>query len=399
MDLLRPEIQPYAWGSHTAIAELQGRPAAAERPEAELWMGAHPSAPSGVERGGVLATLDAVIAADPEAELGPQVARRFGGRLPFLLKVLAAEKALSIQVHPSRAQAEAGYRRENELGLGPRDPRRNYVDDWPKPELLCALTRFEALAGFRDPADAAALLRELAVSRLAPLAAGLADAAAPSTAALAAILSWPQDDRAALIDDVVTACARLASVPGGRYAQAAAALTRVAGDHPGDIGLVAALLLNYRVLEPGEAVFMPAGGLHAYLRGTGIELLANSDNVLRAGLTGKHIDVPELLRLTDPAAEVPVVAGRDGGNGITVYDSPVPEFTLYTAELADGDATLPGDGPRLVLCTAGATVLRAPGETVKAGRGESVFVPASDGQVTVAGPGKIFVAAPGDLAR
>jgi mannose-6-phosphate isomerase len=396
MDLLRPEIQPYAWGSRTAIAELQGRPAPTERPEAELWMGAHPSAPSGLDRDGKLTTLDAVIAADPDAELGQRVAQRFGGRLPFLLKVLAANKALSIQVHPSRAQAEAGFQRENEAGIPLRDPHRNYVDDWPKPELLCALTRFEALAGFRDPADAAELLRELAVDRLAPLAATLADAGStPSTDALAAILRWPAGDRAALIDDVTKAYARLADV-GGPYAVTAQALTRVASDHPGDIGIVAALLLSYRVLEPGEAVFMPAGGLHAYLSGTGIELLANSDNVLRAGLTGKHIDVPELLKLTDPAAQVPVVTGRALASGVTVYETPVPEFTLYTA---DTDAVLPGEGPRLVLCTTGTVVLRShDGDTVKAARGESVFIPASDGPVTVAGSGKIFVAAPGDLA-
>src|ERR1700741_2545042 len=131
-------VQPYAWGSRTAIAELQGRHAPAPGPEAELWMGAHPSAPSGGERHGGRTPLDAVIAADPAAELGADCAAEFGGRLPFLLKVLAAEKALSIQVHPSRAQAEAGYAAENARGLAANDPARNYVDDWPKPELLYA---------------------------------------------------------------------------------------------------------------------------------------------------------------------------------------------------------------------------------------------------------------------
>src|ERR1700678_4196240 len=170
MDLLEPVTQPYAWGSHTAIAELQERPAPTPQPEAELWMGAHPSAPSGVERPGGRTTLDAVIAADPAGQLGGLCAAVFRGRLPFLLKVLAAEKALSIQVHPSRAQAEAGFRAENERGLAPGDKSRNYVDDWPKPEILCALTRFEVLAGMRTTADAAALLRALEVAALEPLA-------------------------------------------------------------------------------------------------------------------------------------------------------------------------------------------------------------------------------------
>src|SRR5271165_1823527 len=175
MDLFRPVVRPYLWGTCTAIADLQGRPVPAPGPEAELWMGAHPSAPSGVDRAG--STLDAVIAADPDRELGPECAKRFGGRLPFLLKVLAASKALSIQVHPSRAQAEAGYREENLRGLAPGDKRRNYVDDWPKPEILCALTRFEVLVGMRDPADAARLLRTVGGPALAPFAAALDEAA------------------------------------------------------------------------------------------------------------------------------------------------------------------------------------------------------------------------------
>ena len=407
MNLLQPVIRPYAWGSRYAIAELQGRPAPTAGPEAELWMGAHSSAPSGLERDGRATTLDKVIAADPQAELGHQVAERFGGRLPFLLKVLGVDKALSIQVHPSREQAEAGYREENRRGVPLGDPARNYVDDWPKPELACALTRFEALVGFRAPADAVALLGELNVGRLAPVAARLAsgDDSAPAQA-LAAILRWLPSDRQALIDDVAAALARLAA-GGGPFAAAAAALTRVAEDHPSDIGLVAALLMRYHVLEPGEAVFMPAGGLHAYLRGTCVELMSNSDNVLRAGLTGKHIDVAELLRLTDPKAGVPVITARplggtgadNGKGGVGVYAAPVPEFTLYRAELPGGEIPLPGAGPRLLLCITGTAELRAQGEaTVKAERGESVFVPASDGLVSVSGPATIFVAAPGTHA-
>jgi mannose-6-phosphate isomerase len=373
MDLLRPEIQPYAWGSRTAIAELQGRPEASG-PEAELWMGAHPSLPSGLDRDGVPTTLDAVIASDPEQELGATIAHRFGGRLPFLLKVLAADKALSIQVHPSRAQAEAGYQ---------ADPQhQNYVDNWPKPELLYALTRFEALAGFRDQADLKAFIDALGVERLKPIA------ALPPKEALAAVLNQPE-----LVPEVTT---RLAELKDGRYAPAAAALSRVATQHPGDIGLVAALLLNYRVLEPGQALFMPAGGLHAYLRGTGIELLANSDNVLRAGLTSKHIDVPELLKLTDPAAEVPVITGRATGDGVTEYDAPIPEFAFYTVDLTGDEVRLPGEGPRVVMVMEGSATLRAHGETLKAANGESVFVPASDGAVAASGPAKMVVAAPGD---
>jgi mannose-6-phosphate isomerase len=398
VDHLEPVVQPYAWGSREAIAQLQGRPVPSPGPEAELWMGAHPSAPSGVERSGHRATLDSVIAADPPRELGARVAGRFGGRLPFLLKVLAASKALSIQVHPSRAQAQAGYQAETQAGLAPGDKGRNYVDDWPKPEILCALTPFEVLAGMRDSTDAAALLRELAVPALAPLAADLAGepgGADVRGAVLARILSWPQDQRAALVSEVARACARVAA-EGGPHAAACAATVRVAADHPGDLGIVASLLLRHAMLQPGQAVFLPAGGLHAYLRGTGIELLANSDNVVRAGLTGKHVDIPELLRLTDPAARVPPIAPRDLGDGVAVYDTPAPEFRLYRASLSAAEAPLPGDGPRLVLSVEGSLALTdAAGTALKLARGESAFISAADGPVTAAGPAEAFIATAG----
>jgi mannose-6-phosphate isomerase len=390
-------VQPYAWGSRTAIAELQGRPAPTAQPEAELWMGAHPSAPSGIDRAGHHTTLDAVIAADPAGEIGAPCAEAFGGRLPFLLKVLAAQKALSIQVHPSREQAEAGYRAETERGLAPGDKARNYVDDWPKPEILCALTPFEVLAGMRSAADAAALLRALAVPELDPLTAMLAapDGARSNvrTEALAAILNWPPATSATLIAAVTAACARLAA-EGGPYATSCAATVRIAADHPGDLGVVASLLLRHAVLLPGQAVFMPAGGLHAYLHGTGIELLANSDNVVRAGLTSKHIDVLELLRLTDPAIDVPVIEPRALGDGVVVYDTTAPEFRLFRAELGPVGITLPGRGARLVLCTEGTVTLRG-AAALKVGRGESCFVSGADGAVSASGPGVIFVAACG----
>jgi mannose-6-phosphate isomerase len=398
MELLQPVIRPYAWGSRHGLAELQGRPVPSPEPEAELWMGAHPSAPSGAAG----TTLDAVIAADPDRELGSRCVARFGPRLPFLLKVLSAEQALSIQLHPSRAQAEAGFRAERarrrrrpdqQRGLLPS--ARNYVDDWPKPELLCALTPFEVLAGLRTPSDAAALLRTLAVDQLAPLAAELEAATSPQAlaGALASILTWPAPEE--LVSAVVAACAALAA-SGGPYAAVAAAAVREAGHHPGDLGVVAMLLMRHAVLEPGHALFMPAGGLHAYLRGTGVEVLANSDNVVRAGLTGKHVDVPELLKLLDPAVTVPVLTPSPLADGITWFDTPAPEFRLYLADLAEPEVALPANGPRIVLCTYGTAALRTgSGETVKLPRGESCFVSAADGPLHAAGPAHLFLAAPG----
>jgi mannose-6-phosphate isomerase len=402
MELLEPVTQPYAWGSHTAIAELQGRRVPTAQPEAELWMGAHPSAPSGVALpSGGHTTLDAMIAANPVRELGAETVARFGGRLPFLLKVLAAETALSIQVHPSRQQAEAGFRAENERGRVPGDKSHNYADDWPKPEILCALTRFEVFAGLRTPDDAATLLlKELGNGFLDQVAVTILEGERSRglTAALAQILAWPEGSRAARIDQVVQGCAAVAD-RGGPYAAACAAAVRLSREHPGDLGVVASLLMRHAVLQPGEAVFLPAGGLHAYLHGTGVELLANSDNVVRAGLTAKHIDVPELLKLTDPAVAVPVLEPRALGGGLFVYDSPAPEFRLYRAELGRAEIGLPGaDGARIVLCAEGAALLHANGGEIadlRVGRGESCFVAAGDGAVTVAGPATVFVAAGG----
>jgi mannose-6-phosphate isomerase len=455
-------IRPYPWGTRTAIADLQGRPVPAPGPEAELWMGAHPSAPSSITRVPVSpstssvtsVTLDALIAAAPERELGAEVTERFGGRLPFLLKVLSAEKALSIQVHPSRAQAEAGFAAENARGLPPGDPARNYVDDWPKPELLYALTPFEVAAGLRTPSDASTLLRALAVPELQPLAAPLAAAVAEDAlaAALASILEWPEPGRLGLVSAVVAACERLAAA-GGPYADACAAAVRVAVGHPGDLGVVALLLMRHEVLQPGQAVFMPAGGLHAYLRGTGIELLANSDNVVRSGLTSKHIDVPELLKLLNPAVSVPLLTPTRLTPSITTFDTPSREFRLYLIEFlappaAPAPATpsapaaapaapapaatpptpaaapapaappatpqvpaaapapagalastlaLPGDGPRIVLCLDGACDLRsASGDALKLNRGDSCFIPASDGAVHATGQARLALATPGD---
>ena len=287
------------------------------------------------------------------------------------------------------------------------------MDDWPKPELLYALTPFEVAAGLRTPDDAAALLAALAVPDLEPLAAGLSAAAGEDVlaTALASVLEWPADGRAGLIADVVAACQRLAS-SGGPYAGACAAAARVAADHPGDLGVVALLLMRHEILPPGRAVFMPAGGLHAYLRGTGIELLANSDNVVRSGLTGKHIDVPELLKLLDPAVSVPVIAPRVLADGITWFDTPAPEFRLYVIDLpgpaspGSGPASpgsgpalaLPGVGPRIVLCLDGAcTLSAAPGPVLDLTRGESCFIPFGDGPVaaTAPGPARLILATPG----
>lgn len=402
MDLLRNTVQPYAWGSTTAIAQLLGVDNPDGTPQAELWMGAHPSAPSRLERHGVETTLEAVIAADPIAELGEATAQRFGDRLPFLLKILAAQKALSIQLHPDRAQAEAGFVAEEARGI-PRTAReRVYVDEWPKPEVLCALTPFEVLAGLRPAAEAAEIIDRLGVEALGGLIKELRSVPEPATVAraLATLLGWPPDELAALVADVVAEAERLAAEP-SVFQGAYAAIGRMAEEHPGDIGLVCSLLMNHTVVQPGHALFMGAGGLHAYIRGTGIELMANSDNVIRAGLTPKHIDIPELVRVLDPEVEVPIltareVAGGPGENRVEEFDTPVPEFYLRRLTVIN-EMHVPADGlPRILLCVEGSATVTAGVQTLNLPRGQSCFLSASDTAVTLAGEATLFLASPGD---
>lgn len=401
MDLLGNTVQPYAWGSRTAIAELLGEPAPSAGPQAELWMGAHPSAPSVLTRDGVTVTLTAAIAAAPAMELGEAVAERFGGRLPFLLKVLAAEKALSVQLHPTREQAEEGFAREQERGVALDARERVYVDDWPKPEILCALTPFEVLAGLRTAEQAADVVDGLGVPELKELVAALhADPTPRGVAqALTTLLTWPAQSRAGLAALVVEAAAVEAG-KGGPHAAAYDAVVRMNIDHPHDVGLVCSLLMNHRTVEPGQAMFMGAGGVHAYIRGVGIELMANSDNVIRAGLTPKHIDVPELVRVLDPEVEVPVLEARQQAPGVEVFDTPVPEFRLSRLSLADGAALyVPGDGgPRVLLCMQGEASVSCgtePGGRLVLARGQSCFLSAADSGVVLTGAGTFFLAEAG----
>ena len=377
MDRLDNTIRPYAWGSTTAIPELLGVRATGE-PQAELWMGAHPGAPSRTGRG----TLVEVIAADPAKELGAEAVAKFGPRLPFLLKILAAGAPLSLQVHPDLAQAKEGYDDEERRGIPVDAGHRNYKDANHKPELVCALTEFDGLCGFRDPLRAAELLDGLGVDTLKPYVDLLH--AHPEEAALrevlTAILTADREEMARTVTEAAAACDRL----GGAYAPYA----DIAHHYPGDPGVIAAMLLNHVRLQPGEALFLGAGVPHAYLDGLGVEIMANSDNVLRCGLTPKHVDVPELLRIVRFEAGGPGVLRPEAGpDGEEVYETPIDEFRLSRYVLPAGGTTrdLTLTTPQILLCTAG---------SVRAGEhelspGASVFVPAGE-KAEVSGTGTLF---------
>ncbi|MGI5398559.1 mannose-6-phosphate isomerase, class I [Streptomyces sp. CA-135486] len=385
MDRLSNTVRPYAWGSTTAIPELLGIAPTGE-PQAEMWMGAHPGAPSRVTRDTDPQPLSDLIAADPVRELGPATVEKFGPRLPFLLKILAAGAPLSLQVHPNLAQAHEGYEAEERAGVPIDAPHRNYKDANHKPELICALTPFDGLCGFRTPLEAADLLAGLNVNSLKPYVDLLH--AHPEEAALrevlTAVLTADPEEMAATVTDAAAACERL----GGAYAP----YTSIAHHFPGDPGVIAAMLLNYVQLQPGEALFLGAGVPHAYLNGLGVEIMANSDNVLRCGLTPKHVDVPELLRIVRFEASDPGVLRPEASPlGEEVYDTPIDEFRLSRHVLAPGAAPrdLTAPTPQILLCTAGRVT--AGGLTLAAG--ESAFVPAGDKAEisgTGGGPGTVF---------
>ncbi|MEU1895769.1 mannose-6-phosphate isomerase, class I [Streptomyces pristinaespiralis] len=386
MDRLANTVRPYAWGSTTAIPELLGVAPTGE-PQAEMWMGAHPGAPSRVTRGGEAErALSDVIAAAPERELGDAAVAKFGPRLPFLLKLLAAASPLSLQVHPDLAQARDGYGAEESAGVPVDAPHRNYKDANHKPELICALTPFDGLCGFRAPAAAAELLAGLEVDSLKPYVDLLH--ARPEDAALrevlTAVLTADPQEMAACVAEAAAAAERL----GGAYAPYA----EIARHYPGDPGVIAAMLLNHVRLQPGEALFLGAGVPHAYLDGLGVEIMANSDNVLRCGLTPKHVDVPELLRIVRFEATEPAVLRPEASpSGEEVYEAPIDEFRLSRYVLAPDaeprDVT--ASTPQILLCTAGGVTA---GE-LRLGPGESAFVPAGEKveiSGTDGGPGTVF---------
>ncbi len=377
MDRLVNTVRPYAWGSATAIPELLGREATGE-PQAELWMGAHPGSPSHVDRGSGERSLAELIAEDPQRELGVDAVGKFGPTLPFLLKVLAAGTPLSIQAHPDLAQARAGYAGEESRGVPIDAPHRNYKDANHKPELICALDEFEGLCGFRTPTGAAELLESLEVPALGPLIEPLRTKpeAEALSQALATVLSMTGETATETVSQVAAAVERAAAAdPAGQFAGYAFA----AREYPGDTGLLAALLLNHFRLQPGEALYLGAGLPHAYLRGLGVEILANSDNVLRGGLTPKHVDVPELLRvLTFEGSSPDVLRPVADAAGEELYPVPIDEFRLSRFVLGPEPRRVDGLAPQILLCTEGTALLTAPdGSTLTLTPGESAFLPAT----------------------
>lgn len=374
----------YAWGSKTLIADLEGR-APSGRPEAEVWFGDHPGAPARVADG---RTLGEWLADEGAASGAP-------ARLPYLLKLLAAQSPLSIQAHPSRGEAAAGFAREEAAGV-PRDaPDRTYRDENHKPELIVAISdTFTALAGLREIGATRRL-----VAALGPTGETLATRlnGADAATALRDTIEWLLSGTAQTeVEAIVTAAARARS---DEFAAELALVGRLAETNPADPGIIVALLMNLVTLQRGEGFFVPAGVLHAYLEGLGVEIMAASDNVLRGGLTPKHIDVPELLRVLDPTpGPAPVVHADALGEGVFGYAVPVSDFAL-TRVVIDADSatvTVPIHGAAIALATKGAPeVTVSTGGALTLSPGGAVIITPDERSVSVSGIGEIFIAQPG----
>jgi mannose-6-phosphate isomerase len=393
----------YAWGSDSAISDLLGT-APSGRPEAELWLGSHPGSPARVldpgQVGGARNLME-WIAAAPSDALGSHP------RLPFLLKVLAAGSPLSLQAHPSAAQAQDGFARENALGVPLDAPQRNYKDPYPKPEIIYALSdRFEALCGFRPVAETVQLLRALELPELADRL---------EWEPLSGVFEWlltRGDGVTALMDRVVAASgapkmkeihaelvatgAETAEAPPISFvfdngAEAARETVRMlAEQYPGDPGVVVSLLLNRVTLLRGEALYLPAGNIHAYLRGVGIELMTASDNVLRGGLTAKHVDVEELLRVVEfTPIVVPRLTPEPGNGSAEVFSPDGPGFALVHVS---GDAAHDVTGPSIGLCVDGELAIHGAIGSTSLSRGDAVYVTPDEQTLTFTGDGELFLA-------
>ena len=389
---LTGHLQHYEWGSMSALPEFLGQEADGD-PWAEVWFGAHPLAPATVPGG---ARLDEVLAAEPDRMLGSDVARAFDGRLPYLLKVIAAERPLSLQVHPTREHAAESFAAENAAGIALDSPLRTYRDANHKPEMLIALTPFTALCGFRTPRRAAVILDGLGTDLTDRLHRLLLEnpTAHGMRAAFRTLVSTSLRPATSAVDEVVAACRARSEAGTSPSPRIDRSVTLLAEHHPGDPGVVAALLLNPVSLQPGEAMFVPAGALHSYIHGTGIEIMAASDNVLRAGLTSKRVDADEVLQCVSVTATPPLRVAPERQNPTSIaYYAPVDDFELAITELADPLGApiephrIPGSGPRIVLGLGGATTLVTSAGSHPLRAGQAVFVPAADGPLRAWGAG------------
>jgi len=394
ISILKNTVQEYAWGSYTAIAELLGKNTPSTIPQAELWMGAHSKAPSVVKYDGKWVSLLELIKNNPKDILGKDVAQKFNNTLPYLFKVLAAAKPLSIQAHPSKTQAISGFEKENRLGIPLNAPNRNYKDDNHKPECICALTPFWALNGFRRVSEILLLMKKICPRSLAAELDDLRNQ--PDKQGLKnffnSLLTMEPERKKQVIDDALKNAHRF-SEDDNLFKW----IIKLYNEYKTDIGIFSPILLNLICLKPGQAMFIPAGELHAYLDGVGIELMANSDNVLRGGLTPKHVDVPELLKvLSFEERDINIIASEKCKDFEMIYPSPAEEFVLSVISGNKGIAykSSAKRSIEIILCTDGKALITDIDNNIAIDldRGVSVVIPACVKNYTINGKATLYKA-------
>ena len=393
--VLKNTIQEYAWGSLTAIPELLGTSNPQKIPQAELWMGAHPKAPSLVDYNNQWVSLLELIKKNPDAVLGRKISKKFDGTLPYLFKVLAASRPLSVQAHPSLKQAKEGFERENVTGIPLNATNRNYRDDNHKPECIFALTPFWALCGFRNCREIVAYFSKICPAVIKKQLDELShNRDAEGLKRFFSYLMNQENRRRKQIISEAKQNVKAFAVEDPVYEW----VLRLSAEYPDDVGIFAPVLLNLVCLEPGQAMFLAAGQLHAYLDGVGIELMANSDNVLRGGLTPKHVDVPELLNVLDfNEYEIAFLNPKSIDPYETLYPSPVEEFILSMIDLNPG-GIYKGKKQRsaeILLCTDGAATLSDIGtdHRITLKKGVSIMIPAAVAGYEIKGEAVFYKAA------
>ena len=392
--ILRNPVQEYAWGSYSAIQDLLGKTRSEDKPMAELWMGVHPKAPSELLIEGKWEPLNEVIERCPESILGKNAAGKFSNNLPFLFKVLAAARPLSIQVHPNLRQAREGFDRENSLEIPIDAPNRNYRDNNHKPEIICALIPFIALKGFRKVEEILDLMDKLSPSSFSDDLSAFKMSPDPQGLRrfFTSLMTMRPDKQKGVVTEAVNLAKKRSSEDRAFYWMIE--LDRV---YPGDIGVLSPLYLNLIELEPGEALYLPAGELHAYLEGIGVELMANSDNVLRGGLTPKYVDVPQLLEVVNfEMADVKKIEPAKVGSCERIYPSPAEEFSLSVISVCQGKSFISAKdrNAEIMICTEGRGTIEdlSIGDHLSLIKGNSVIVSAAVDQYVIAGEGTFYKA-------
>ena len=417
---LENTVQKYPWGSSGFLPALLGKENPTGEPWAEMWMGDHPSGPSIAidPASGERLSLARRITGQPVAMLGKEVSRRFGPSLPFLFKVLSASHPLSIQVHPSKRKAERGYEREELAAIPRTSADRNYKDTNHKPETIVALGPFKGLCGFRPVEEILGNIRLLSPNGWRQLAGRLAErhGTLELSVFFYTVVSMKGPEKDALLAATRQRCSHILSTADPVTAEPFKVVSMLLDAYPGDIGALAPLAFNIFNLKPGQYLNISAGQPHAYLHGDGIEIMANSDNVLRGGLTGKHVDIPEFISALDFAArylgpeDLPETApggiarrtqtndtDPDAQAGMFRYHGHPEDYTLDRLTLDGGSMSMPrNDGPEIWLCTEGELTLEAAGKPpYTLTRGQSVYVSADEPGCTVSGSGQAFIAGVG----